>query len=53
MMRTVVALAALANLAVAEPRAADLLIRHLSDSLGGKIALPQGGRIVHAGSAPG
>ena len=35
------------------PRAADLLVRHLSDSLGGKIALPQGGRIVHAGSAPG
>jgi hypothetical protein len=35
------------------PRAADLLLRHLSDSLGGKIALPTGGRIVQAASSPG
>jgi 5'-nucleotidase/UDP-sugar diphosphatase len=33
------------------PRAADLLVRYLSDSLGGKIAVPAGGRIVEAGSA--
>ncbi|HEY7612605.1 MAG TPA: bifunctional metallophosphatase/5'-nucleotidase [Gemmatimonadales bacterium] len=35
------------------PRAADLLIRYLSDSLGGKVALPATGRIVQAGSSPG
>jgi 5'-nucleotidase / UDP-sugar diphosphatase len=35
------------------PRAVDLLIRYLSDSLGGKIALPPGGRIVQAGASPG
>jgi 5'-nucleotidase len=35
------------------PRAADLLMRHLSDSLGGRIALPQGGRIVQAAASPG
>ena len=34
------------------PRAADLLIRYLSDSLGGKAALPASGRIVQAGSSP-
>ena len=39
--------------ASAGPRAADLLTRHLSDSLGGKIALPPGGRIVQAASSPG
>jgi 5'-nucleotidase/UDP-sugar diphosphatase len=32
------------------PRAADLLIRYLSDSLGGKVTVPPGGRIVEAGS---
>jgi hypothetical protein len=35
------------------PRAADLLTHYLSDSLGGKIALPESGRIVQAGSSPG
>jgi 5'-nucleotidase len=35
------------------PRAADLLIRYLSDSLGGKVAVPESGRIVQAGSSPG
>ena len=35
------------------PRAADLLIRHLSDRPDGTIALPPGGRIVSAGSSPG
>lgn len=35
------------------PRAADLLIQYLSDSLGGKVALPPGGRIVPAGPSPG
>jgi 5'-nucleotidase len=39
--------------ASAGPRAADLLMRYLSDSLGGKIALPQGGRIVQAAASPG
>ena len=39
--------------ASAGPRAADLLIRFMSDSLGGKVALPQGGRIVQAASSPG
>jgi 2',3'-cyclic-nucleotide 2'-phosphodiesterase (5'-nucleotidase family) len=34
------------------PRAADLLIRYLSDSLGGKITLPSGRRIIQAGSSP-
>jgi 5'-nucleotidase / UDP-sugar diphosphatase len=34
------------------PRAADLLMRYLSDSLGGKVALPESGRIVQAGSSP-
>ena len=33
------------------PRAADLLIRYFSDSLGGKVTVPPGGRIVEAGSA--
>ena len=37
----------------AAPRAADLLMRYVSDSLGGAIALPQGGRIVQAASSPG
>ena len=37
----------------AAPRAADLLIRHLSDSLGGKVPSPAGGRIVRAGAPPG
>ena len=32
------------------PRAADLLVRYLSDSLGGKITAPGSGRIVEAGS---
>ncbi len=32
------------------PRAADLLIRYLSDSLGGKVTVPESGRIVEAGS---
>ncbi len=32
------------------PRAADLLVRYLSDSLGGKITAPASGRIVEAGS---
>jgi hypothetical protein len=39
--------------ASAGPRAADLLLRYLSDSLGGKMALPQGGRIVQAAASPG
>jgi 2',3'-cyclic-nucleotide 2'-phosphodiesterase (5'-nucleotidase family) len=39
--------------ASAGPRAADLLMRYLSDSLGGKLALPQGGRIVQAAASPG
>jgi 5'-nucleotidase/UDP-sugar diphosphatase len=39
--------------ASAGPRAADLLMRYVSDSLGGRIALPQGGRIVPAASSPG
>ena len=39
--------------AAAAPRAADLLSRHISDSLGGKVTLPAGGRIVQAGSSPG
>jgi 5'-nucleotidase / UDP-sugar diphosphatase len=34
------------------PRAADLLMRYLSDSLGGKVAVPESGRIVQAGSSP-
>jgi 5'-nucleotidase len=33
------------------PRAADLLVRYLSDSLGGKITVPASGRIVEAGSS--
>ena len=32
------------------PRAADLLIRYLSDSLGGKVTVPASGRIVEAGA---
>jgi 5'-nucleotidase len=39
--------------AASGPRAADLLIRYLADSLGGKITPPPGGRIVEAGSPPG
>ncbi|MGH7580535.1 MAG: bifunctional metallophosphatase/5'-nucleotidase [Gemmatimonadales bacterium] len=35
------------------PRAADLLIRYLADSLGGKVTLPPGGRIVETGGNPG
>jgi 2',3'-cyclic-nucleotide 2'-phosphodiesterase (5'-nucleotidase family) len=35
----------------AGPRAADLLVGYLADSLGGKIAVPAGGRIVEAGSS--
>ena len=35
------------------PRAADLLIRYLSDFPGGKISLPPAGRIVRAGASPG
>ncbi len=35
------------------PRAADLLIRHLSNFPGGKIRTPPPGRIVRAGAAPG
>jgi 2',3'-cyclic-nucleotide 2'-phosphodiesterase (5'-nucleotidase family) len=35
------------------PRAADLLIRYVTDSLDGTITLPAGGRIVRAGSSPG
>jgi 5'-nucleotidase / UDP-sugar diphosphatase len=36
------------------PRAADLLVRYLADSLGGKITVPASGRIVEArGSKPG
>ncbi len=33
------------------PRAADLLVRYLSDSLGGRITVPAGGRMVEAGSS--
>ena len=39
--------------AASGPRAADLLARYVSDSLGGKITVPAGGRIVEAGSNPG
>jgi hypothetical protein len=39
--------------AASAPRAADLLIRYLSDSLGGKITVPPRGRIVEAGPNPG
>jgi 5'-nucleotidase len=39
--------------AASAPRAADLLIRYLSDSLGGKITVPPGGRIVETGRNPG
>lgn len=39
--------------AASAPRAADLLIRYLADSLGGKISVPASGRIVEAGSNPG
>jgi 2',3'-cyclic-nucleotide 2'-phosphodiesterase (5'-nucleotidase family) len=35
------------------PRAADLLTRYLSDSLGGKLTLPASGRIVETGAKPG
>jgi hypothetical protein len=34
--------------AAAAPRAADLLIGYISDSLGGKVTLPPAGRIVQA-----
>ena len=37
--------------AASAPRAADLLMQYLSDSLGGKIAVPPSGRIVEAGGA--
>jgi 5'-nucleotidase len=39
--------------AVQAPRAADLLTRYLSDSLGGKITVPPPGRMVETGSGPG
>lgn len=39
--------------AASAPRAADLLIRYFSDSLGGTIKPPPGGRILPAGSSPG
>ncbi|HEX2218629.1 MAG TPA: bifunctional metallophosphatase/5'-nucleotidase [Gemmatimonadales bacterium] len=39
--------------AASAPRAADLLMRYLADSLGGKISLPPGGRIVEAGPRRG
>ncbi|HEU4525344.1 MAG TPA: 5'-nucleotidase, partial [Gemmatimonadales bacterium] len=39
--------------ASAGPRTADLLMRFLSDSLGGKVALPQGGRIMQAARSQG
>jgi 5'-nucleotidase len=39
--------------AASAPRAADLLIRYFSDSLGGTIQPPPGGRILPAGSSPG
>ena len=39
--------------AAESPRAADLLIRYLADSLDGKVTPPPGGRIVEAGSTPG
>lgn len=39
--------------AASAPRAADLLMRYLSDSLGGKVTAPPSGRIVEAGSHPG
>jgi hypothetical protein len=35
------------------PRAADLLIRYLSDSLAGKFTPPDSGRIVESGTKPG
>jgi hypothetical protein len=37
--------------AASAPRAADLLIRYLSDSLGGRITVPASGRIVEAGGS--
>jgi 2',3'-cyclic-nucleotide 2'-phosphodiesterase (5'-nucleotidase family) len=39
--------------AASAPRAADLLMRYLADSLDGKIVLPPAGRIVEAGSPRG
>jgi 5'-nucleotidase len=39
--------------AASAPRAADLLIRYLADSLGGRITVPPGGRILEAGPKPG
>jgi 5'-nucleotidase/UDP-sugar diphosphatase len=39
--------------AASAPRAADLLIRYFSDSLGGTLTPPPGGRILPAGSSPG
>ena len=38
--------------AASGPRAADLLIAYLADSLGGKVAPPPAGRIVEAGANP-
>ena len=38
--------------AASGPRAADLLIAYLADSLGGKVAPPPAGRIVEAGATP-
>jgi 5'-nucleotidase len=39
--------------AASGPRAADLLIRYIADSLGGKVTQPAGGRITEAGGNPG
>jgi 5'-nucleotidase len=35
------------------PRAADLLIRHVTERLGGKIQVPEGGRVTRAGGSAG
>ena len=35
------------------PRAADLLVRHVTERLGGKIVVPEAGRITRAGAAAG
>ncbi|MBA3319238.1 MAG: bifunctional metallophosphatase/5'-nucleotidase [Gemmatimonadales bacterium] len=39
--------------AASAPRAADLLIRYIADSLGGKVTVPAAGRIAESGSNPG
>ena len=39
--------------AASGPRAADLLIQYLADSLGGKVAVPARGRIIETGANPG